>query len=106
MDKNLFIRKFHVEKHLIGTEFYELNQDILKGISEDEILEKARAGFYKDSAENRRLGRIGRSYGTKKEIQKENFNTSDRYFNGKNWSKERIRKTCSQRKKGSIYLKI
>lgn len=91
MDKGLFVRKFNVEKHIIGTEFYELNQDILKGISEEEILEKARAGFYKDTAENRRLGRVGRSYGTKQELQKENFVTADRYFNGKTWSKQRTK---------------
>lgn len=91
MDKGLFIRQFNVEKHIIGTEFYELNQDILKGVSEDEILEKARSGFYKDTAENRRLGRVGRSYGTKQELQKENFVTADRYFNGKTWSRKRTR---------------
>lgn len=40
------LRCFNIEKHIIGTESYNINQDILKGLDQDEILEKAKLGYY------------------------------------------------------------
>lgn len=91
MGKNYLKQKFEVEKHIIGTESYEINQDIIKGVSEEDLLEKARAGFYKNTAENRRLGRVGKSYGIHKELDRESYSTEDRFkINGK-WSRKRVK---------------
>jgi Fe2+ transport system protein B len=56
--------KFNIEKSVIGTEAYEINQDIQKGMSQDEIIEKARSGVYKLTAENKKAGRVGQRYGS------------------------------------------
>lgn len=55
--------KFNIEKSVVGTEAYYINQDIQKGISQDEIIEKARSGVYKLTAENKKAGRVGQKYG-------------------------------------------
>lgn len=63
--------KFNIEKSVIGTEAYYINQDIQKGISGDEIIEKAKSGVYKLTAENKKAGRVGQKYGeSKKEDEK------------------------------------
>lgn len=62
-EKREAINKFNIEKSIEGTEAYEINQDIIKGLGENEILEKARGGVYKDTAENRKKGRVGQKYG-------------------------------------------
>lgn len=61
--------KFNIEKSVVGTEAYYINQDIQKGMSQDEIIEKARSGVYKLTAENKKAGRVGQRYG---ESKKEN----------------------------------
>lgn len=91
MNRREFLDRFGVEKHIIGTEFYEMNQDILKGISEEEIIEKARSGFYKDTAENRKLGRVGKSYGFSNKLDKDSYNTADRYFRNGKWNTKRVK---------------
>lgn len=61
-EKRDFLRKFNIEKSIEGTEAFEMNQDIMKGIDESEILEKARTGYYKDNAYNRKHGLVGKKY--------------------------------------------
>lgn len=56
--------KFNIEKSVVGTEAYYINQDIQKGMSGDEIIEKARSGVYKLTAENKKAGRVGQRYGS------------------------------------------
>jgi hypothetical protein len=58
--------KFNIEKSVVGTEAYYINQDIQKGMSQDEIIEKARSGVYKLTAENKKAGRVGQRYGESK----------------------------------------
>lgn len=58
--------KFNIEKSVIGTEAYYINQDIQKGMSQDEIIEKAKSGVYKLTAENKKAGRVGQKYGESK----------------------------------------
>jgi len=51
--------------------FQEVTADedaIRKG--ESDIIEKSRSGVYADTAENRRLGRVGQTFGTKKQGRK------------------------------------
>ena len=49
-----------------------------------DILEKARAGTYDNTAENRKLGRVGQKYGSKKEEQKdEAVQQASRGYNSK-----------------------
>ncbi|MCK9543947.1 MAG: zeta toxin family protein [Novosphingobium sp.] len=91
MNKELFLRRFNVEKHIIGTEAFEMNQDIMKGVDQEEILEKARSGFYKDTAENRKLGRVGQSYGFSNKLDKASYNTTDRYFRNNKWNIKRVK---------------
>jgi hypothetical protein len=67
--------KFNIEKSVIGTEAYEINQDIQKGMSQDEIIEKARSGVYKLTAENKKMGRVGQKYGESKKDDKQNDTT-------------------------------
>jgi hypothetical protein len=57
---------FNIEKSVVGTEAYYINQDIQKGMSQDEIIEKARSGVYKLTAENKKMGRVGQRYGESK----------------------------------------
>lgn len=75
MDKirnNIILEKsiveFNIEKSIKGTLAYEINEDIQKGLSTDDIIEKAKAGVYKNTIENRKKGIVGQKYGnTKKE---------------------------------------
>lgn len=67
--------KFNIEKSVVGTEAYYINQDIQKGVSQDEIIEKARSGVYKLTAENKKLGRVGQKYGESKKEDKQNDTT-------------------------------
>jgi len=60
--KKSFINRFNTEKLIVGTVAYQIDQDIQKGISEDEILEKARTGYYVDNSYNRKHGLVGKPY--------------------------------------------
>ncbi|MCK9543944.1 MAG: hypothetical protein M0R03_18140 [Novosphingobium sp.] len=62
INKREFMRRFNIEKSIEGTEAFEMNQDIMKGIDQEEILEKARTGYYKDNAYNRKHGLVGKKY--------------------------------------------
>lgn len=58
--------KFNIEKSVVGTEAYYIDQDIQKGMLQDEIIEKAKSGVYKLTAENKKAGRVGQKYGESK----------------------------------------
>jgi hypothetical protein len=45
-------------------------QTILKAFGQDDDFEKARSGIYVNTHENRKLGRVGKHYGSKKEEEK------------------------------------
>lgn len=45
------------------------------GINIDEEIEKARSGIYADTAENRRLNRVGQQYGGRKQVEQPNSKT-------------------------------
>ena len=47
----------------------ERRENIAKGFVDNDF-EKAKSGVYADTAENRRLGRVGQTFGTKKQGQK------------------------------------
>lgn len=57
------LQKFQIEKSIIGTEAFYIDQDLMKGVSQEEILEKARSGIYKPTKENLRRGLTGQKYG-------------------------------------------
>lgn len=59
--------KFNIEKSVVGIEAYHINQDIQKGVPQDEIIEKARSGVYKLTAENKKAGRVGQRYGERRD---------------------------------------
>ena len=73
INKREFQRKFNIEKSIEGTEAFEVNKDIMKGVDESEILEKARTGYYKDNAYNRKHGLVGKKY--KKDPKKDETKT-------------------------------
>ena len=73
--------KFNIEKSVVGTEAYYINQDIQKGVSQDEIIEKAKSGVYKLTAENKKMGRVGQKYGeSKKENDSNSTNDAIKYI--------------------------
>ena len=45
-------------------------EDVIKGIGSEELFEKARSGTYADTAENRKLGRVGQKYGEVKRSER------------------------------------
>lgn len=68
------LQKFQVEKSIVGSEAYLINQDIQKGVSQDEILEKARSGVYKPTKQNLKSGKAGQKYGAEKKEAKKTSN--------------------------------
>ena len=46
----------------------------------EEILEKARSGIYKDTPENRKLGRVGQHYGSKKVEEKKTSSEKEKLW--------------------------
>jgi len=60
------LQRFQIEKSIIGTEAYNIEQDLMKGISQEEILEKARSGIYKPTKQNLKEGKAGQKYGSEK----------------------------------------
>lgn len=64
------MERFNIEKSIVGTVAYEIEQDIFKGVSEEDILQKARSGVYVNTAQNRKLGRVGQKYGPEKKEDK------------------------------------
>jgi hypothetical protein len=69
------LQKFQIEKSIVGTEAYNIEQDLMKGISQEEILEKARSGVYKPTKQNLKEGIVGQKYGQEKkeEVKDQNF---------------------------------
>lgn len=65
--KRDFENRLNFEKAERNSLISQVQDDVLKGMSEEEILEKARSGKYADTPENRKLGRVGQQYGSKKE---------------------------------------
>jgi hypothetical protein len=73
--------RFNIERSVVGTEAYYISQDIIKGMSQDEIIEKARSGVYKLTAENKKAGRVGQKYGeNKKENDSNSTNDAIKYI--------------------------
>lgn len=64
------LEKFQVEKSIRGTLAAQIENDIQKGLSEEEIIEKARAGIYINTPENRRKHIVGMKYGSEKKEDK------------------------------------
>lgn len=60
------LEKFQVEKSIEGTEAFYIEQDLMKGVSQEEILEKAKSGIYSNTAQNRKAGRVGQKYGNER----------------------------------------
>ena len=58
------LQRFNVEKSIIGTEAYNIEQDLMKGVSQEEILEKAKSGIYKPTKQNLKEGIAGQKYRT------------------------------------------
>jgi hypothetical protein len=63
--------RFNIQKSVVGTEEYYINQDIIKGVPQDEIIEKAKSGIYKLTAENKKAGRVGQKYGESKKEEED-----------------------------------
>lgn len=77
--KRELTNRLNFEKAEQNSLISQVQDDVLKGMSEEEILEKARAGKYTDTPENRKLGRVGQQYGSKKEEQGGNYADSDEH---------------------------
>jgi predicted ABC-type ATPase len=54
-----------------------------------DLINKSRAGIYKDNPENRRLHRVGMHYGHTSE---DKLSTEEKYFKNGSWDKERVEK--------------
>ena len=63
----------------------DIRDNILKSFNTD--IEKARSGVYEDTAENRKLNRVGQQYGSKKEQEESNQNNLHSKQNEDNNSK-------------------
>ena len=63
------LQRFQIEKSIVGSEAYNIEQDLMKGISQEEILEKARSGIYKPTKQNLKEGKAGQKYGEEKKEQ-------------------------------------
>ena len=89
------LEKFDVEKSIIGTEAYYIQQDIEKGVSEEEILLKAKSGVYANTWQNRKKGIVGQKYGSEKNInikQHPQYTKEDyAYLRGKGWNDKQIK---------------
>ena len=73
------LQQFNINKSVVGTVEYYINQDIIKGLNQDEIIEKAKSGVYKLTSENKKAGRVGQKYGEgKKEDTNELHRTSEK----------------------------
>ena len=64
------LQRFNVEKSIIGTEAYNIEQGLMKGVSQEEILEKAKSGIYKPTKQNLKEGIAGQKYGIEKKDER------------------------------------
>ena len=88
-EEKIKLAQLEQQLHVIKSIDPERYNRIMKSYREE--IQKARAGFYKDTPENRKLGRVGRSYGIHKELEEKSFKTVDRYFKNGKWSSSRVR---------------
>ena len=76
------LQKFQIEKSIVGSEAYNIEQDLMKGVSQEEIIEKARSGVYKPTKQNLKEGKAGQKYGSpvrsdEDKEKDENYTTKD-----------------------------
>ncbi len=99
----------------IQTRRQEVRENIEKaftsGINMNEELEKARSGIYADTAENRKLGRVGQKYGGKKQveqtkgkIQKKKVDSDKLTLEEKSEITEKVNKFIRKHYEGSVAL--
>jgi hypothetical protein len=86
------LQKFQIEKSIVGSEAYNIEQDLIKGISQEEILEKARSGIYKPTKQNLKEGKVGQKYGSEKHDEEKNKDQISR----KNEIKEKYKLDSSE----------
>ena len=68
--KKSLTNRLNIDLVNVNSMLGQVRRDAENGMSEEEILEKARSGRYKDTPENRKAGRVGQNYGeTKKDIE-------------------------------------
>lgn len=72
MENDILKRRMAVANNIAKSFGYDNCVDILEK-AEDNDIEKARSGIYADTAENRKLGRVGQRYGSKKVSEESRF---------------------------------
>jgi len=79
--------------------------DIEKSEDGEEDLSKARAGVYTDTGLNRKLGRVGQKYGSKKQSADEDDGEGKSSKDGKKWDNDRNPMTILANIKSGTYSK-
>ena len=64
--KKSLTNRLNIDLVNVNSMLGQVRRDAENGMSEEEILEKARSGRYKDTPENRKAGRVGQKYGSEK----------------------------------------